>query len=67
MPGRIVIIVVSVLCGVGLIAAVGLIVFCNKRREKKKEIMANAFFEFSADKTGDHKPSKSSNLSKRKF
>jgi flagellar basal body-associated protein FliL len=67
MNAKIIIIIISVICGVGLIAAIGLFFFCRKRREKKKENMANAFFEFSADKPDDLKKSKSPGALMKKF
>ncbi|KAI7890836.1 uncharacterized protein EV154DRAFT_243145 [Mucor mucedo] len=63
MPTKI-IIIVSVIGAVAVLSAIGLFFFCKKRREKKKENMANAFFEFSVDKTSD-KPSRVGPLKKK--
>ncbi|KAI9254269.1 hypothetical protein BY458DRAFT_521300 [Sporodiniella umbellata] len=49
MTTKIIIITIATVCGVGLIAAVSVFYITKKRKEKKKENMANAFFEFSAE------------------
>jgi hypothetical protein len=52
-PNQGVIIAVAVIGGLAVISAIGLFFFLKKRRAKKKENMANAFFEFSVDKPDD--------------
>lgn len=54
----VIIAVVSVLCGLVLISAIGLFISCRKRTEKKKENIASAFFEFSADGKSTSKSAK---------